>query len=383
MNKDKTYIFTTNWFKKNKINYILLIIDILFVLACAFFSIKDYLEGLFGRSFHESGILILLLVMISNVVRFNISLLCFNKEKAGFYLTLIFVIFATVIDSFSVDYDSIYYYGFSEAVGMFNSYIIEFPQWLNTILIYSLYVWYLYAQLIIYTIYILTNTKLKKDSSNFQVFSGFYAAQLSSKLKVIDVVILSLFVLASMVLGILSDNINWTFLSVGITLYSLNVFFRRFSFKNLSKKNMKIIYVISTLISAIVIYTQRIPYVGLIAFISSLVIMLLVFIITTKNYIKSFAIVILSFFVIPILSMGYNPFTLYEYGVVNRYVSPKQYSGRLIITDEKGLLGARDRDNNFFIPKYIKAKKQIDNNVFFYKNDTSYDIYDLKTRKFK
>lgn len=349
-----SFLLSSNWYKRYKIPYLILIVDIFFVLLFAVFSVKDYLVGYFDGIYKFNGILILIIISILLIVRFNISLLMFSKQRFGLYLSILFLLTAISIELIFDDLYSPFMLVFESVILFINTFIIELPDFLNTLIVYIFYIFSLYGPILYYSSLHLRKKNLSNSASVFDIMTGFYGTTLSKRLKIMDMVIYCFLIGIAMTVGLVSENINWMFLSVPISLYAIYEFFNRMYFPHLNKKKKIIIYLLTFLISTLVMFTQKLPYYGLIFFAFSVLFMFTLLTTMTKSPLRSIAVTVFSFIIIPIFCMGYNLFAFPQYGIIAKSVPYENEKIFYHIVDQDGNLGFRNRRLKILRPAYTK-----------------------------
>ena len=97
---------------------------------------------------------------------------------------------------------------------------------------------------------------------------------------------------------------------------------------------------------------------------------------------KSFIIVVISFIIIPSLSLGYNIFAYPQYGVVANSIPFEDEKKFLIIKDREGNYGIRNRSYKIVKPKYKKIEYNSKNIVMMLNQNNQWETYDLENSKF-
>lgn len=274
-------------------------------------------------------------------------------------------------------------YLFGSIAQFINKYIIKLPSFIYVGIKYFLYIYTFYFPILFYSYLKLFKKKIKNNARKFDVITGFYASTLSSKLKIIDMIIVASQIGLAMSIGLISDNINWAYLAIPLSLYSVSDLIKRFNLKNsLTNTEKYIIYLFTILFSFGIIYTQRIPYVGLIFFISAIEIIYIIISTVSKNYLKSILITFISFFIIPMLCLGYNVFVYPQYGVIKKSIP---FNGEKIfytIKDKEDNLGIRNRECKLLKPNYIVVDYYEKNNVRLLNKNCEWEIYNIEKNVF-
>ncbi len=383
LSEKESFTFSTIWFKQNKKKYLFLLFDIFFLLLLAIFSFKEYLIGNFDKNLPYDGLMFLLLIFILFVFRFNLSLLVFSKQRLGIPIAIIFLLIVIYAETKYIDTSSPFILIFDSLIRFFNKFIFVIPNGISKIITYILYLYLFYTPITIYAFYILFKVKLNNKAKAFDVFSGFYASTLSKKLRIMDVIVICFFMAISLWVGIISTNINWAFLAVPISLYSIYEFCKRVHLNiKINKKCKLIVFFIAAILLTALIYSQKIPYWGINIFILSAFIMYFVFYFFTKSHIKSFIIVVVSIIIIPSLSLGYNIFAYPQYGVVANNIPFEDEKKFLIIKDKEGNYGIRNRSYKIVKPKYKKIEYNSKNIVMMLNQDNQWETYDLENSTF-
>lgn len=383
-NKEKeTFTFSSIWFKKNKGIYLFLLFDIFFLLILAIFSFKEYLIGNFDKNLPYDGLMFLLLMFILFVFRFNLTLLVFAKQRLGIPIAIIFLLIVIYAETKYVDTTSPFLLIFDSLILFFNKFLFVIPKGISRIITYILYLYLFYTPIIIYAFYIIFNVKLNNKAKAFDVFSGFYASTLSKKLRIMDIIVISFFMAISMWIGLISTNKYWAFLAVPISLYSIYEFCKRLELdKMINSKCKLVIYLVAAILLTALIYSQRFPFWGINIFILSFFIMYFIFYHITKSQFKSSIIVVISFIIIPSLSLGYNIFAHPQYGVVANSIPFEDEKKFLIIKDREGNYGIRNRSYKIVKPKYKKIEYNSKNIVMMLNQNNQWETYDLENSKF-
>lgn len=379
----ESFTFSSIWFKQNKKKYLFLLCDIFFLLILAIFSFKEYLIGNFDKYLTYDGLMFLLLIFILFVFRFNLSLLVFSKQRLGIPIAIIFLLIVIYAETKYIDTSSPFIIIFDSLIRFFNKFIFVIPKGISKIITYILYLYLFYAPITIYALYILFKVKLNNKAKAFDVFSGFYASTLSKKLRIMDIIVISFFMAISMWVGLVSTNINWSFLAVPISLYSIYEFCRRIHLNiKINTKCKFFVFLVAAILLTALIYSQRFPYWGINIFIISIFTMYFIFYSFTKSHMKSFIIVIISFFIIPSFSLGYNIFAYPQYGVVSNNVPFEGEKVFLIIKDKEGNYGIRNRSYKIVKPKYKKIEYNSKNIVMMLNQNNQWESYDLENSTF-
>lgn len=383
-NKEKeTFTFSSLWFKKNKGIYLFLLFDIFFLLILAIFSFKEYLIGNFDKNLPYDGLMFLILMFILFVFRFNLTLLVFAKQRLGIPIAIIFLLIVIYAETKYVDTTSPFLLIFDSLILFFNKFLFVIPKGISRIITYILYLYLFYTPIIIYAFYIIFNVKLNNKAKAFDVFSGFYASTLSKKLRIMDIIVISFFMAISMWVGLISTNKYWAFLAVPISMYSIYEFCKRLELnKMINSKCKLVIYLVAATLLTALIYSQRFPFWGINIFILSFFIMYFIFYHITKSQFKSSIIVVISFIIIPSLSLGYNIFAHPQYGVVANSIPFEDEKKFLIIKDKEGNYGIRNRSYKIVKPKYKKIEYNSKNIVMMLNQNNQWETYDLENSKF-
>lgn len=244
-------------------------------------------------------------------------------------------------------------------------------------MVYLLYLITIYGPLIYYAILRIRKIELSSSAKTFDIMTGFYASTLSKRLKIIDIVTFSFLFGIAMSIGLISKDIRWTFLSVLLTLYSLYEFLKRMHFPRLNSKKKIIIYISALLISFLVIYFQRLPYIGLIFFMFSVVFMFLLISLLSKSYLRSIIVVVFSFIVVPIFCMGYNIFAFPQYGVIKKSVPYENEKIFYKIVNKEGLYGVRNRNFKIIEPVYKEVIHYEKNKIKLQNQNLEWKIYNI------
>lgn len=345
---------SSNWYKKFRFPYLILVCDILLIILFAIFMVKDYIVGRFDSMYFHDGLLILIILAILLIIRFNISLLLFSKQRLGLYVSILYLLFVLSVEMIYNNYFSPFLLVFLSVILFINKFLIVLPEAVNNFLVLFFYIISFYAPLAYYGILIFRKQKLKSTAKLFDVMTGFYASTLSKRLKIMDLVVFGFFIGISMMVGLISNNINWAFLCIILSVYSLSEFFKRLKFPNLTKKNKLLIYAITSILIFGIIYSQRLPYIGLIVFIFSVICFYIVLIRITKIYFKTLVVTVFSFVIIPIFCLGYNIFSYPEYGIVKKSIPFEDEKILYHIVDQNGLYGVRNRESKIIRPNYLK-----------------------------
>lgn len=379
--RKSSFILSSNWYKRYKLPYLLLVFDIFLVIIFALFSIKDYLVGHFDRIYPYEGLLILVIVSILLIIRFNISLLMFSKQKFGLYLSILFLLAVLSIEMIFGDLNSPFMLVFESVVVFINDFLISLPNFINTSIVYFFYILSIYGPFLYYIFLNIRKKKLFQTAKPFDILTGFYGSTLSKKLKIADMVVYSFLIGLAMMIGLVANNINWIFLSVPLSLYAIFEFFKRMHFPEITKKKKLIIYTITLIISTLVIYTQRIPYVGLITFCFSIVFMLLLLVTMSKSYTRSIAVTFYTFILIPVFCMGYNLFAYPQYGIVKKSVPYADEKIFFHIVDQEGYYGFRNRRLKIIRPAYTKIIYCEKNCIHLLNKNLQWETYNIPEYK--
>lgn len=379
----ESFTFSSTWFKENMYKYIILLSDIFFILVIAIFSFKEYLIGNFDKYLSYDGLLFLLLLFILFVFRFNLSLLVFAKQKLGIPIAILFLLLVIFTETKYIDSTSPFLLIFDSIIRFYNKFVFVIPKGISKIITYTLYLYLFYAPVLIYAYYILFKIKLNNKARIFDVFSGFYATTLSKKLRIMDVIVISFFIAISMWVGLISTDLNWSFLAVPISLYSINEFCKRTHLNvKIKPKCKKVVFIIAAILLTSLIYSQRFPYWGIIIFIFSILTMYFVFYLSTKSHLKTFILVIISFFIIPIFSLGYNIFAYPQYGVVANSVPFDDEKLFFFIKDKDDNYGIRNRSYKIVRPEFKKIEYNTKNIVLMLNQNNQWVTYDLTNSTF-
>lgn len=374
---------SSNWYKKYKVPYLILVVDIIILIIISLFALKEFLIGSFDKVFGFESILILLFTLILMICRFNLSLLVFKKQRLGIYVSIIFLFIVILFEIYYIDRTSPFLFVLDSIVKSINKYFIVLPYSINKIIQYYLYLYSFYFPILFYAYLILFKKKINNKAKKFDVLTGFYASTLSKKLKIMDIIIISFQMAIGMSIGLMSDNLYWTFLAIPLSLYSVNDLIRRLNLKKtLSKLNLFIIILTSALLIFGIIFTQRIPYWGIISFISSIIIIYLLLSFLTKNFLKSVIITLISFIIIPILCLGYNIFSYPQYGVIGKNIPFDGERVFFIVKDKEGYLGIRNRSNKLIKPTYRIVDYYKKNYIRLLNKNNEWEIYNLEDKVF-
>ncbi|MDD3668156.1 MAG: hypothetical protein PHY75_05310, partial [Bacteroidales bacterium] len=323
------------------------------------------------------------LMFILFVFRFNLTLLVFAKQRLGIPIAIIFLLIVIYAETKYVDTTSPFLLIFDSLILFFNKFLFVIPKGISRIITYILYLYLFYTPIIIYAFYIIFNVKLNNKAKAFDVFSGFYASTLSKKLRIMDIIVISFFMAISMWIGLISTNKYWAFLAVPISLYSIYEFCKRLELdKMINSKCKLVIYLVAAILLTALIYSQRFPFWGINIFILSFFIMYFIFYHITKSQFKSSIIVVISFIIIPSLSLGYNIFAHPQYGVVANSIPFEDEKKFLIIKDREGNYGIRNRSYKIVKPKYKKIEYNSKNIVMMLNQNNQWETYDLENSKF-
>lgn len=373
---------SSNWFKKYKIPYLALIFDIIILLISASFTLKEYLIGGYINVSPHHELLVFIILAIMIFFRFNISLLIFARQKIGFYLSAIFLLCVILIELVFTNYSSPFLYVFNSIVIAFNKYILTLPNFLNQIIKYFFYIYSLYYPLLYFVYLNLFKKKIYNNAIKFDVLTGFYATALSTKLRIMDIMIVTFFILVAMCVGLLSDNINWSFLMIFISTYAIRDMVVRFNLKDkISKRNQYILYFLTALFSFGIVCSQRLPYYGLVVFIISNCIIFTYLIIISKNLLKTSLMVGICFIVIPLYSLGYNIFSYPQCGIVSKSIPFEGEKVFFVVKDKDGDLGVRRRSGALIAPNYIKVEYNKKNEILLLNKEDKWELYNLETRE--
>ncbi|MDD4685297.1 MAG: hypothetical protein PHD45_08715 [Bacteroidales bacterium] len=379
--RKSSYLLSSNWYKRYKLPYLLLVFDIFLVIIFALFSIKDYLVGHFDRIYPYEGLLILVIVSILLIIRFNISLLMFSKQKFGLYLSILFLLATLSIEMIFGDLNSPFMLVFESVVVFINNFLISLPDFINTSIVYSFYILSIYGPFIYYITLNITKKNLLETAKPFDILTGFYGSTISKKLKIADMVVYSFLIGVAMMIGLVANHINWIFLSVPLSLHAIYEFFKRMHFPKITKKKKLVIYTTTFIISTLVIYTQRIPYVGLITFCFSIVFMLILLITMSKSYTRSIVVTLYTFILIPVFCMGYNLFAYPQYGIVKKSVPYEDEKIFFHIVDQDGYYGFRNRRLKIIRPAYNKIVYCDKNRIHLLNKNLQWETYNIPEDK--
>ncbi|MDD4529523.1 MAG: hypothetical protein PHX48_06540, partial [Bacteroidales bacterium] len=180
---------SSNWYKKFRFPYLILVCDILLIILFAIFMIKDYLVGRFDSMYFHDGLLILIILAILLIIRFNISLLLFSKQRLGLYVSILYLLFVLIVEMIYNNYFSPFLLVFLSIILFINKFLIVLPEAVNNFLVLFFYIISFYAPLAYYGILIFRKQKLKSTAKLFDVMTGFYASTLSKRLKIMDLVV--------------------------------------------------------------------------------------------------------------------------------------------------------------------------------------------------
>ncbi|MFA6933566.1 MAG: hypothetical protein WCQ30_08075 [Bacteroidales bacterium] len=352
--RSKSCTLSSNWYKKFRFPYLILVCDVLLIILFAIFMVKDYLVGRFDSMYFHDGLLILIILAILLIIRFNISLLLFSKQRLGLYVSILYLLFVLSVEMIYNNSFSPFLLVFLSVILFINKFLIVLPEAVNNFLVLFFYIISFYAPLAYYGILIFRKQKLKSTAKLFDVMTGFYASTLSKRLKIMDLVVFGFFIGISMMVGLISNNINWAFLCIILSVYSLSEFFKRLKFPNLTKKNKLLIYAITSILIFGIIYSQRLPYIGLIVFIFSIIFFYIVLVRVTKLYLKTLIMTIFSIIIIPLFCIGYNIFAYPEYGIVKKSIPFQDEKVLYYIVDKNGLYGVRNREYKIIRPNYLR-----------------------------
>lgn len=301
----------------------------------------------------------------------------FSKQRFGIYLSILFLLSAILIELVFEDLGSPIILVFESIIAFFNDFIIKLPSFIYKGLVYLLYLITIYGPLIYYAILRIRKIELSSSAKTFDIMTGFYASTLSKRLKIIDIVTFSFLFGIAMSIGLISKDIRWTFLSVLLTLYSLYEFLKRMHFPRLNSKKKIIIYISALLISFLVIYFQRLPYIGLIFFMFSVIFMFLLISLLSKSYLRSIIVVVFSFIVVPIFCMGYNIFAFPQYGVIKKSVPYENEKIFYKIVNKEGLYGVRNRNFKMIEPVYKEVIHYEKNKIKLQNQNLEWKIYNI------
>jgi len=283
------------------------------------------------------------------------------------------------MELYYIDGTSPLLYLFGSIVSFINKYLIKLPVFVGEIIQYFLYMYIFYFPILFYLYFILFKKEMNNDARKFDVITGFYASTLSSKLKIIDMVVVASQIGLAMSIGLISNNIRWAYLAIPISLYSVYDLIKRAELKDkLTNIKRLIIYLLTILFSFGIIYTQKTPYVGLIFYILAMVIMYIIISILSKNYLKSVLIISISLFVIPVFCLGYNIFAYPQYGVVNKSAPFDREKIFYTIIDKEGNLGIRNRGAKVIKPTYRVVDYYKKNYIRLLNRNCEWEIYDLE-----
>lgn len=371
---------SSNWFKRYKIPYLFLLADSIILIVISFFIVKDLASGLLLNYFPKiNPILITLILLIIIIFRFNISLLMFSKQRAGLYLSMFYVFLVLFFEMqfLNINTSPMHYIG-NTLIKFFEKFFFRLPNSVDKIFEIFMSVYIYYLPLIFYTILLLMRVKLNTKARYFDILTGFYVTSLSDKLKITDIISFSLQLLIAMFIGLLSSNFLWTFLVIPLMIYSAHFLFKKIEMTFPVKKRTKYISLaLFLLLPTFVVYGQMQPYLGIISLMLSFVLSLVWLTILSKNWMKSLIVAFFSFFLIPLFSLGYNPFIYSEYGIVSKCIPNEGEKVFFVIKDCKGNLGIRVRTSRIVKPKY-KAVKYLGNHTveFTDHKDNKYYIKD-------
>jgi len=352
--RSKSFTLSSNWYKKFRFPYLILVCDVLLIILFAIFMVKDYLVGRFDSMYFHDGLLILIILAILLIIRFNISLLVFSKQRLGLYVSILYLLFVLSVEMIYNNYFSPFLLVFLSVILFINKFLIVLPEAVNNFLVLFFYIISFYAPLAYYGILIFRKQKLNTTAKLFDVLTGFYASTLSKKLKVMDLVVYGSQIGIAMMVGLISNDLNWAYLCIILSMYSLYEFFKRLYFPNLTKKNKLLIYAITSILIFGIIYSQRLPYIGLIVFIFSIIFFYIVLVRITKLYFKTILITIFSIIIIPLFCLGYNIFAYPKYGIVKKSIPFEDEKVLYYIVDQNGLYGVRNREFKIIRPNYLK-----------------------------
>lgn len=282
-----------------------------------------------------------------------------------------------------IDKTSPFLFVLDSIIRFINKYFIVLPYSINTIIQYFLYLYSFYFPILFYAYLILFKKKINNNAKKFDVLTGFYASTLSSKLKIMDIIVISCQIAIAMSIGLISDHLYWAFLAIPLSLYSFNDLVKRLDLKNaLSKVKIFTLVLVTILLILGIIFTQKIPYLGLIFFISSIIIIYLLLSFLTKNFLKSITITIISFIIIPVLCLGYNIFSYPQYGVIGKNIPFDGEKVFFIVKDKNGYLGIRNRSNKIVRPAYHVVDYYEKNYVMLLNKSNEWEIYYLENNTF-
>lgn len=380
--RSTSILLSSNWYKKYKVPYLILIFDIFFIILTAIFSVKDYLVGYFDVNYPYNGILILIILSILLIVRFNISLLMFSKQNFGIFLSILYLLSVILIELGFSEFDSPFILVYGTITSFINEFIFKLPDFLNTLLVYFFYLLSMYGPLIYYTFLHLRKKKLSKNARKFDIMTGFYASTLSKRLKIMDMVVYGFLIGLAMTIGLISKDIIWSFLSVPLSLYSLFEFFKRLNFPSLTKKKKRNIYIVSFIISFGIIFTQRIPYLGFIFFVFSIFFMLFFLSRISKSFLRSVLVIVYAFIIIPVFCMGYNIFAFPQYGVIKKSIPYEDEKVFYYVVDKDGLYGVRNRKLKVIEPTYIEIAYPQKNKIMLLNQDSVWETYQMSNNAY-
>lgn len=358
--REQSKTLSSNWFKKYRLPYLLLYFDIIMLVTVSFFIMKDFAIGKLDLYFSPiSGVFIAIVFVIIIIYRFNLSLLMFSLQRFGLYLSIIFATLAIIIDinTANIYNESKFYIG-KTIMEFVEKFFFPIPGYLEKPIAYGFYLYVYFLPIVFYVIiYSFKFRKLHNSARHFDILTGFYGSCLSEKLKLNGFLIVSMIIFTSALIGILSNHINWNYLYTPIMIFSIYIFYKRLRLKISDNKSLKIIIFMLVIISSfLVMYFQKIPHFGLYALFANLLIGFLALRIVNINRFKSLFIAVISFFILPILVIGYNPFIVVEYGVIEKNIPDKGVGVFYTIIDSNGNLGIRVRNSNIVKPNYKKIE---------------------------
>lgn len=358
--REQSNTLSSNWFKKYRLPYLLLYFDIIMLVAVSFFIMKDFAIGKLDLYFSPiSGVFIAIVFVIIIIYRFNLSLLMFSLQRFGLYLSIIFATLAIIIDINTVNiYNESKFYIGKTIMEFVEKFFFPIPNYLEKPIAYGFYFYVYFLPIVFYGfIYIFKFRKFHNSAKPFDVLTGFYGSCLSEKLKLNGFLIVSMIIFTSALIGILSNHINWNYLYTPIMIFSIYIFYKRLRLKISDKKYLKIVlFSLVILSSVLVMYFQKIPHFGLYALFANLIIGYIALRFVEINRFKSIFVGIISFFILPILVIGYNPFTVVEYGVIEKNIPDKGVRVFYTIIDSERNLGIRVRNSHIVKPNYKKIE---------------------------
>lgn len=374
--REQSKTLSSNWFKKYRLPYLLLYFDIIMLVTVSFFIMKDFAIGKLDLYFSPiSGVFIAIIFVIIIIYRFNLSLLMFSLQRFGLYLSIIFATLAIIIDINTVNiYNESKFYIGKTIMEFVEKFFLPIPDYLEKPIAYGFYLYVYFLPIVFYGfIYILKLRKLHNSAKPFDILTGFYGSCLSEKLKLNGFLIVSMIIFTSALIGIISNHINWNYLYTPIMIFSIYIFYKRLRLKISDNKYLKIVlFSLVILSSVLVMCFQKIPNFGLYALFANLLIGFLALRIVNINRFKSVFVAVISFFILPILVIGYNPFTVIEYGVIEKNISDKGVRVFYTIIDSEGNLGIRVRNSHIVKPNYNKIEYIGNKTIRFKDKDGKY-----------